>query len=226
VGLFAIGEATTAFQPPGPAGPGGRRLEALFSVLLLQIVSYPYLPLAASKGLGVLVLVVGLYLLSTERRSFVVGAALAAPALLYAALPAGSNPLPALANQISVAAFLFFVTGLLMVEVFRRQEVDRDTLFGACCIYLLLGLSWASLYGLLIHFSPGVLGAPPGATTSDAELIYFSFVTLTTLGYGDLTPVASAAQSLATLQSLLGILFPAVLVARLVSLYGAEEESS
>jgi hypothetical protein len=94
--------------------------------------------------------------------------------------------------------------------VFHRMSAGRDALFG---------FSWAGLYGLLIHLSPGALGASLGTATSDTELIYFSFVTLTTLGYGDFTPAINVAQSLATLQSLFGILFPAVLVARLVSLY-------
>ena len=64
-----------------------------------------------------------------------------------------------LVGRISEAGLLLFATGLLMVEVFRRERVDGDTVFGAACAYLLLGFSWASLYGLLAHVLPDALEA-------------------------------------------------------------------
>ena len=124
-------------------------------------------------------------------------------------------------GRAGAAAYLLLATAALMQEVLRRGEVDRDVLFGAGCVYLLIGISWASLYHFVLALSPGSLSLPFAATgeRSLLDVFYFSFITLTTTGYGDILPQTTAIRSLVVLQSLVGILFPAVLVARLVSLY-------
>jgi hypothetical protein len=99
-----------------------------------------------------------------------------------------------------------------------RGVVDRIT--GAVVLYLMIGLVWAVAYGILDEHSPGAF---TGAGSEEGEYglgrwVYFSFVTLTTVGYGDISPVARPARSLAMLEALIGQLYPAVILARLVSL--------
>jgi len=223
--LYTAGRSEVGFERPStpPLAPGlPRRFEILFALLLIQLVSYPYLPFAAIRAITVALLLAALYALATNRGRFWVGAALAAPALLAWIRP-GDDPTSAVAlvGRAGAAAYLLFATAALMQEVLRRGEVDRDVLFGAGCIYLLIGISWASLYDFVLALSPGSLSLPFATTSARSflDLLYFSFITLTTTGYGDILPQTTAIRSLVVIQSVVGIFFPAVLVARLVSLY-------
>ena len=108
---------------------------------------------------------------------------------------------------------------LLLAHVYRAGPVTRQRIEGAIAVYLLLGILWSQVYFLMVLFDPGSLqgvSGPQDRMTS--RLVYFSFVTLTSTGYGDVTPQTPFAQSLANLESIAGQLFPAVLLARLVSL--------
>lgn len=101
--------------------------------------------------------------------------------------------------------------------VFATRRAIGDRLFGAIALYLLLGVIWATLYALVASTVPDAFAGnlPKHATMFDWG--YFSLVTLTTVGYGDITPVAHVARSLATLEALIGQLYPAIIIARLVS---------
>ena len=101
----------------------------------------------------------------------------------------------------------------------RRGPVTSHRLVGAVVAYLLVGLTWAYVYDWLEVVRPGSFHGSAGAAEgSYPTLLYYSFVTLTTVGYGDVTPVSSAARALSNLESLLGILYPAVLIGRLLSM--------
>ena len=132
-------------------------------------------------------------------------------------LPAGVS---SLAHESAALMALFLLTLIVGVRVFAGGSVTADRIMGAVALYLLLGLGWAVAYELLsLHVANAFTGGVKGGQGSD-RWFYFSFVTLTTVGYGDITPVARAAQSLATLEALVGQLYPAVILARLVSLQG------
>jgi hypothetical protein len=103
------------------------------------------------------------------------------------------------------------------INVFAFGHAISDRVFGAVVLYLLLGVLWAVAYQLLERLSPGAF-AGTNAGNELSEWAYFSFVTLTTVGYGDITPVALSARSLSILEALVGQLYPAVIIARLVSL--------
>lgn len=109
------------------------------------------------------------------------------------------------------------MTAVILVQVYRPGSVTPHRIFGAVAAYLLLGLVWAQAYQLVSLAHPGAF---TGAVAASAETtwVYFSFVTLTTTGYGDITPVHASARSLANLEALIGQLYPAILLARLVSL--------
>ncbi|WP_397453612.1 potassium channel family protein [Pseudomonas sp. NA-150] len=106
------------------------------------------------------------------------------------------------------------------MKVFASGVVTLDRISGAVALYVLMGTVWAEAYQLVILNHPGAFsGSTLAETTSDRSIwIYFSFVTLTTVGYGDIVPVAPAARSLANLEALIGQLYPAIVLARLVSL--------
>jgi hypothetical protein len=119
-------------------------------------------------------------------------------------------------------SFLTLVAGALVLDLGRSRKVDLDVVFGACCVYLMIGLIWAAGYALLEAAAPGSFDfgplTDPSADSAQARLVYFSFVTMTTLGYGDVTPLAPTARSLAALQGLVGQLYLAIVIARLVGL--------
>jgi hypothetical protein len=119
--------------------------------------------------------------------------------------------------------FVLFITGTIINHILHSEEVSTDTLYAAVCVYLLLGLLWASIYSFLEHLSPGVIFVSNnsdvmGNLTSN-ELIYYSYTTLTTLGYGDITSLTPVGRIISVLESVIGELFLAFLVARLVAIY-------
>ncbi len=118
-------------------------------------------------------------------------------------------------------AFVLILAVIVTLRVFRPGIVTVHRVQGAICVYLLVGLAWAYAYdivGLLDHAAFRV--APYDATAAARVGIfrYFSFVTLTTLGYGDILPISPIARALATSEALFGQLYPAVMIARLISL--------
>lgn len=129
----------------------------------------------------------------------------------------GADPLAPWRLSLSGLALGLF-TAVMLARVFAPGPVTSYRLVGAVVAYLLVGLTWAYGYDLLEVLRPGSLHRAPGTGEgSYPTVLYYSFVTLTTVGYGDVTPVSSAARALSNLESLVGVLFPAVLIGRLLS---------
>ncbi|UCF67817.1 MAG: two pore domain potassium channel family protein [Acidobacteriota bacterium] len=122
--------------------------------------------------------------------------------------------------------FLVMITGSIFAGIMRSQRVTMNTVFGAVCVYLLMVICWASAFSLLEWVEPGSFSLeawndPSGATGprgTDLQLTYFSLITLTTIGYGDITPLSPPARILAGLEGLIGQLYLAIIIARLVSM--------
>lgn len=124
----------------------------------------------------------------------------------------------------AAAAALFFIAlaALITARVFRSGDITVFRIYGAIAVYLLIGILWGELYILVYLLQPGSFYFDPSTQYGEppiSELIYFSFTTLTTVGFGDIVPVHPIARSMATLEALVGQLYPAVLLARLVTLY-------
>jgi len=98
--------------------------------------------------------------------------------------------------------------------------MSRDKLYGAVAAYILIAVLWANLHGVTQYFYPGayVLGGTPQAFGMP-ELIYFSFTTLATVGYGDITPALIQSRYLTVLEMIVGVMFVAILIARLTGVY-------
>src|SRR5262249_6284462 len=120
---------------------------------------------------------------------------------------------------------LAFVIGHLLYFILRAPVVNVEVLCASISAYLMLGLMWTVAYWLVDQLTPG--GAFSFNTNRGAQSMtgftgfYFSFITLSTVGYGDITPVSRAARWLAAMEAMTGLLYVAVLIARLVSIYSS-----
>jgi voltage-gated potassium channel Kch len=120
--------------------------------------------------------------------------------------------------ELLLSAGMLTAFALLMGRNFVIQErAPGHRIAGAVTIYLLLGLIWTRLYLLLESVSPGSFRFPAGEDLNAAALTYFSFVTLATLGYGDITPIGLVARELAILEAVTGQLYLVILISWLVS---------
>jgi hypothetical protein len=119
--------------------------------------------------------------------------------------------------------FLGFLLAVVVVQVFKEGPVTGHRLRGAIVVYLLLGAVWSLAYQMVALYSPGAFRFPEGFITSNPNVLrnlltYFSYITLSSTGYGDITPVHPVARLLAMFESMVGQLYLAVTLARLVSL--------
>jgi hypothetical protein len=141
-------------------------------------------------------------------------------------------PLVLLTNSGGVIALVYLLPVVLLVtatlpitltRILRHRRVTYETVLGALCAYILIGLLFAFLYLAVEEVRDGPFFAQAGEH-SQSEYLYFSFVSLTTLGFGDLTPTTGLPQALTALEALLGSIFLVTLVARLVTLWVRQEE--
>ena len=207
----------------------GRHLALLISLLLLFLLS----PLVAAARYGTvviniafsIVLLAGIYAMSEQRRLFVV-------ALIGSVAAIATNLLMVVFQsewmRFAWHGFSLLLLGLFSVgileDVLRRGQISTDKICGAICVYLLIGFAWAFGYGITELINPGSFS---GLAEIDAnnhvgrimQLRYFSFATMTTLGYGDILPRSPTARTLATLEAMTGQIYLTVLIARLVGLH-------
>jgi voltage-gated potassium channel Kch len=125
-----------------------------------------------------------------------------------------------------------FLGGVILIvlnHIFRSGHIDFNTICAALSVYLLIAILWTQFYGLAELLDPGafVYNTPIGGETTSMQMaggksfvaIYYSLVTITTLGYGDIVPVSPAATMLATVEAVVGQFYLTVLVAWLVGMY-------
>ena len=117
-------------------------------------------------------------------------------------------------------AFLSIVLFSVFRNILRSRTVTMDTVFGACCVYLLMAVICAAAYDLVDRAYPGSFSfdAELGSWERREQLLYFSLITLSTVGYGDITPLTAQARMLAAVEGVLAQLFLAIIIARLVGM--------
>lgn len=139
------------------------------------------------------------------------------------------SPRAVLLDTVLTIVFLWLVIYLLLVRVFAKGVVNVHRIMGAVAVYMLIGLVFGLMHFVVEHVTPGAYLVNAELDSPErlmGHFSYFSFVTLTTVGYGDVTPLIPIAQQLAVLEGLIGQLFPAVLLARLVSMELAAKDRS
>lgn len=167
----------------------------------------------------------GLWVVSEHRRQRTVGIVLLAPAFVLTILHHVPPPNVAveIAWIITNGLALGFLIAMMLSRLIRTERVTADTLSSAISGYFLLGILWALGYGLIYRLDPEAFRGMTGREAH--EFFYFSFVTLTTLGYGDIVPVTDHAETAAVLEAIVGQLYLAITIARLVGLHIAAAQS-
>jgi len=205
----------------------------LLASLILLLVALPVTQLIAGSSprfqvLLTLVLVAAIIVNSRQRWIFIVAATVGAGAVAGIAFGQTLNSVPILiASDTLSLGLLGFTTLVMLNSLVQADEVSGDTIVGGICVYLLVGLCFAMVFLIMTEVYPGAFVAGGEAIARSAEdpsahatrLLYFSFVTLTTLGYGDIAPVGDLAQMFAVAEALIGQLYLTIFVARLVALF-------
>jgi voltage-gated potassium channel len=126
-------------------------------------------------------------------------------------------------SVVTLFAFLVLSVRSALQQILFGEQIDANRLYGAVCVYLMLGVIWALMYSALGRIDPEAFAGslPVGSDDWNLEWIYYSFVTLTTLGYGDILPVSATARALAYTEAVVGVFYMAMLVAALVGSYAA-----
>ena len=207
--------------------PIGRFLFLLISIILWFVLR-PFLEglthLTPLMDLFVtLILLSGVFALIQNRGIFIFGLIFALFTLIIRWMLHFMN-ISSLATVSQILSILFmgFIVGVILSYLFREKEITSDIIMAAICGYFLIGLLWSSVYLLLFAFEPESFQFSRVLGLGGEDFAYYSFVTLTTLGYGDITPVTNPARSLSLLEAVTGQLYLAVLVARLVGIHIAQ----
>jgi hypothetical protein len=225
------------------AGGLERGLEELrrpgqFTILLIAILGFLLVPpffinyeptgVLASTFLSLLLMSV-LYVFP-NRREFTFACMLAVPTLLGRWLVLGFHHSALLMVVVLVcwACFLALADWVILRQVLTANRVTNDTISGAICGYLLLGLIFAFVYALVELAYPGSFLVDGKVSHPElhrlfyqheiGSLIYYSYVTMATLGYGDIAPLSAPARMIAVLEAISGQFYVAILIARLVSI--------
>ena len=173
-----------------------------------------------------IVLVSGVLAVGRSRKLLTTAAILALPAICARWTHLFRPDLPQQFFLIPGLVFIVFLIANLLLFILRARHVNAEVLCAGISAYLLMGTAWMFAYLLVSDFSPGafVFTAGPDSdhVLSGFNAYYFSFITLTTVGFGDIVPVSHTARMLAATEATTGTLFMAVLIARLVSLYSSK----
>jgi hypothetical protein len=192
--------------------------------------THPRLAFFAITSLFTVVLLSAVFAVSRTRTTEIIALLLAVPASIVGGLQAWfAGDGLALAGHLLGVLFLGYAVTLILKFLFVGRRVSSDMICASLCVYLLLGILWALAYSMLHVLDPASF-AFSFAENGEAELmrfggertfiaIYYSFVTMSTLGYGDIVPISAPARACATFQAIVGQLYLAVLVARLVGMH-------
>ncbi|HEX5397470.1 MAG TPA: potassium channel family protein [Verrucomicrobiae bacterium] len=227
---------------PGTGRVGFRRFSAVefLGALVLMLFTAPFVENLKNgetidSALMTLVLVSGVLAVGRNRRTLLLAAVLMLPAVLSRWVHHfRQDALTLEVHHVAALVFIAFVEIRLLHFIFRARRVDSEVLCAGISGYLLLGVLWMLAYMLVSGLNPNPgdaahpaafafnVGTSPAGPLPIFDAYYFSFITLSTVGYGDITPVTHAARTLAMAEAMTGTLYVAVLISRLVAMYSSE----
>jgi hypothetical protein len=198
----------------------------LFTVLLVLIGAVSFVPYTdlgrlLLSGINIFLLIATVAAVGRTTLSFVIALLLAAPAVIFQYAGLWRDDDLDLARSWAFSAILYFITIVYLLRyVFQPKIMTEDKLFGAAAAYLLIGVFWAYLYAITGYFfseSYLVVGHPGRLVYADA--LYLSVTVLTSTGFGDVVPLTRQARGVCMLEQITGVLFVAILIARLAGIY-------
>jgi len=213
----------------------GRMIYLVVIVFIIQ-TTYPISfgeslwRLIGFQTLYLLMIIAGIAVVQRSPRNFIIlivlGIVWMISGIAFAIAP--STPTLVMA-YVSIGVYQAMVAWVLAMYIFSRRIVNRDVIYAVIAVYLLIGAVFVGIFGVIEEltvfytgqhaFADNLVGADE--TLPWQHLVYYSYATLTTLGYGDITPVSLWARSFAALEAITGVLFTTVVIARLVGLYAA-----
>jgi len=197
-----------------------RHTSGLLAMVFILFVLPLFIPAASLRVASVavleLVLIGGVYSISGRRRTLVTAVLLSVPGVVlrWGGVASGTVGLH-VAGNVLLAVAMGYIVSVYVRTLLTSHEVDAELISAAVSGYLLLGLVWTAIFEAMHEMNPACISGAKGAV---GEFAYFSFVTLTTLGYGDMAPVTFPARTAAMAEAIVGQLYIAITIARLVAL--------
>jgi len=205
------------------------RFLLLFVFLLATLILFPYAEAShfgsyAFRVIGSFAIIVSVYAANVHRSLLIFAIVLAIPALFERiVLPEVNAHSFSVFNIILTLVFDVVIVVVIFRHVLAEERPTSETIFGALCLYLLVGFSFASVYGLIAAFQPHAFYLDPQTNLHRVpdrfDLIYYSFCTMTSLGAAGITAVSSQARAFSILEAILGVLYLAVLITGLIGAY-------
>ncbi len=194
-----------------------------------MLILFPYAEASrfgsyAFRLIGSFAILVSVYAANIHRSLLIFAIVLAIPALFERILlPKVNANSFAIFNIVLTLVFDVVIVVVIFRHVLAAEQPTSETIFGALCLYLLVGFSFASVYGLVAAFQPNAFYLDPHTNLHNVpdrfDFIYYSFCTMTSLGAAGITPASSQARSFSILETILGVLYLAVLITGLIGAY-------
>lgn len=206
-------------------------LHFLLPSLLLLFILFPFLETSAFGNvirdiITSAVLLLGMSAVTQNRQTQIIAVIIASLAIIFNWADHFTIDIHVIiAGFFFNGLFLIFIAWLLLFNVLKEKRVTIDTINRSVCVYFLIGLFFAFIYALIEQLCPGSFNGLKDASqighgiVSVAELAYYSFSTMTSTGFGDILPRSSLARSISVLEAILGQLYIAILIARLVGMH-------
>jgi hypothetical protein len=230
-------------KPPDPPGdtfdlgiPEGKpAFRSAYTWVLVGLVATTLVVPFAHKGhpsalliqvMTVGVIGAGVRAVAVRRRYAVIAIALAIPAVALTVFGvAGWGERTDVARHAFETVFFGYTSWIILLDVLRRGRVTSEKIRGSVCVLLLMGATWAFAYLTLLQVDPDAIFFPESVRASEpagdvgwiGDMLYFSFINLTSVGYGDILPVSPLARTMSWIEAIMGQLYMTLLIARLVS---------
>lgn len=201
------------------------RFLSLLIILLLFIAVSPFFE--GFTGIKMLfdifistIFIYSIYILAEKKYQVLIGILLAIPMIvsIWSVYFVQFRSIIVIGRLCGILFMALLIINILS-HIFKRKEVDIDVIAGAASVYLLMAIMWAFIYGLIEKIHPGSFAVSGTLQASSKLFLYYSFVTITTLGYGDITPLTEIANSASILEAVVGQLYLVIQVARLVGMH-------